>query len=184
MCMAYTYLVLYRFCFWLGSGWKEEILWEIYVQTFEVFFSTSSCRITAHWFLDYFVFRRHFLYAFSFVKAYLFSWTQIPDLLCSTYLCLKYEMKSQGLFLVLSFSSARVRKININEILKTESMVVTCQTCVNVVCIHSNLKELFFFKTQRDRELGPMGGEGYSTMLCAPTAKSLTNDCFPLLVHA
>lgn len=44
-----------------------------------------------------------------------------------------------------------------NEILKTESMVVTCQTSVNVVCVHFDLKQMIFLKT-RGRELGPMGG--------------------------
>lgn len=92
-------------------------------------------------------------------------------------------MKSQGLFLVLSFCSARVRKINMNEILRTESILVTCQTCVNMVCIPFDLKQMICSKN-RVRELGPMGGEDYSAILCVPAVKSLTNDCFPLLVHA
>lgn len=70
-----------------------------------------------------------------------------------------------------------------NEILRTESIVMTCQTCVNMVCIPFDLKQMICSKT-RVRELGPMGEEGYSTMLCVPTVKSFTNDCFPLLVYA
>lgn len=35
-----------------------------------------------------------------------------------------------------------------NEILKMESTVVTCQTCVNVGCIHFDLKQMICSKTK------------------------------------
>lgn len=35
-----------------------------------------------------------------------------------------------------------------NEILKTESMAVTCQTSVDVVCIHFDLKQMICSKTK------------------------------------
>lgn len=35
-----------------------------------------------------------------------------------------------------------------SEILKTESMVVTCQTSVNVVCIHFDLKQIISSKSK------------------------------------
>lgn len=35
-----------------------------------------------------------------------------------------------------------------NEILKTKSMMVTCQTSVNVVCIHFDLKQMISSKTK------------------------------------
>lgn len=50
--------------------------------------------------------------------------------------------------MVLLFCSARVRKMNMNEILKTESMVATCQTSVNVVCVHFDLKQMICLKTK------------------------------------
>lgn len=38
--------------------------------------------------------------------------------------------------------------MNMNEILKTESMVATCQTSVNVVCVHFDLKQMICLKTK------------------------------------
>lgn len=48
----------------------------------------------------------------------------------------------------MSFFSAGVRKINNSENLKRESLAMTCQTSVNVVCIHFDLKQISYLKTK------------------------------------
>lgn len=48
----------------------------------------------------------------------------------------------------MSFFYAGVRKINISENLKRDSLAMTCQTSVNVVCINFDLKQIICLKTK------------------------------------